>query len=125
MSFGPLPSRSCRGPMTVLPLHRIHNRHCWHRSTGFTALPAVSNQQEVISPTSASSLIETGAPKRDEDRTMTNIKPLGRHRMLGQLSAIASLSVALGACNFTGTEVLTASVPDDYRHRHPIAIQEA
>jgi pilus assembly protein CpaD len=41
------------------------------------------------------------------------------------LSAIASLSVVLGACNFTGSEAVTASVPDDYRQRHPIAIQEA
>jgi pilus assembly protein CpaD len=56
---------------------------------------------------------------------MRNTKPLGRHRMLGQLSAIASLSVVLGACNFTGSEAVTASVPDDYRQRHPIAIQEA
>ena|SRR5947209_4852329 len=56
---------------------------------------------------------------------MTKMKPLGRNRILGQLCAIAGLSVALGACNFTGAEVVTASVPDDYRQRHPIAIQEA
>jgi pilus assembly protein CpaD len=53
------------------------------------------------------------------------MQPLDRNRMLRQLSAIASLSVALGACNFTGAEVVTASVPDDYRQRHPIAVQEA
>jgi pilus assembly protein CpaD len=56
---------------------------------------------------------------------MTNMQPLGRNRMLRQFGAIASLSVALGACNFTGAEVVTASVPDDYRQRHPIAVQEA
>src|SRR4029079_6652131 len=27
-------------------------------------------------------------------------------------------------CNYTNAEVVTASVPDDYRQRHPIAIQE-
>ena len=31
----------------------------------------------------------------------------------------------LGACNHTNEVVATASVPDDYRLRHPIAIQEA
>jgi pilus assembly protein CpaD len=33
--------------------------------------------------------------------------------------------VALGACQHTSDEVTTASIPDDYRLRHPIAIQEA
>jgi len=41
------------------------------------------------------------------------------------LGALAGLSVALGACTYTNGEVVTASVPDDYRLRHPIAIQEA
>jgi pilus assembly protein CpaD len=45
--------------------------------------------------------------------------------MLRQLGAVAGLSVTLGACNFTGGELVTAGVPDDYRQRHPIAIQEA
>jgi len=35
------------------------------------------------------------------------------------------LAVALGACTHTEEVVATASVPDDYRLRHPIAIQEA
>ena len=33
--------------------------------------------------------------------------------------------MALGACQHTSDEVTTASVPDDYRLRHPIAVQEA
>jgi pilus assembly protein CpaD len=41
------------------------------------------------------------------------------------LSAFVGLSVALGACTNTTGEVVTASVPNDYRLRHPIAIQEA
>jgi pilus assembly protein CpaD len=61
---------------------------------------------------------------RDEDRTMTNRTPVDRHRTLRLLGALAGLSVALGACTHTD-DVLTASVPDDYRLRHPIAIQEA
>jgi pilus assembly protein CpaD len=56
---------------------------------------------------------------------MTNIQPLDRHRTLRRLAALAGLSVALSACTYTSTEVVTASVPDDYRQRHPIAIQEA
>src|SRR5712672_4337884 len=62
---------------------------------------------------------------RDEDRTMTNRTPVDRHRSLRLLSAFVGLSVALGACTNTTGEVVTASVPNDYRLRHPIAIQEA
>jgi len=61
---------------------------------------------------------------RDEDRTMINRTPVDRLRTLRTLSALVGLSVMLGACN-TGAEVVTASVPDDYRLRHPITIQEA
>ena len=39
--------------------------------------------------------------------------------------ALVSLAVVLGACNHTAEVAATASVPDDYRLRHPIAIQEA
>ena len=56
---------------------------------------------------------------------MTNRTPVDRHRTLGLLSALIGLSVALSACTYSGGEVVTASVPDDYRLRHPIAIQEA
>jgi len=48
-----------------------------------------------------------------------------RYRALHLLGALAGLSVALGACTYTSGEVVTASVPDDYRLRHPIAVQEA
>jgi pilus assembly protein CpaD len=61
---------------------------------------------------------------RDEDRTMINRTPVDRLRAVRTLSALVGLSVMLGACN-TGAETVTASVPDDYRLRHPIAIQEA
>lgn len=62
---------------------------------------------------------------RDEDKTMTNTTPRDRLRTLRLLGALAGVSVALGACTYTGAEVVTASVPDDYRLRHPIAVQEA
>src|ERR1700732_2384174 len=62
---------------------------------------------------------------RDEDRTMTSMTPADRHRTLRNLGALVGLSVALGACNYTGGELVTASVPEDYRLRHPIAVQEA
>jgi pilus assembly protein CpaD len=55
---------------------------------------------------------------------MTNNTPVDRYRTLHLLGALVGLSVALGGCN-TGGEVVTASVPDDYRQRHPIAVQEA
>jgi pilus assembly protein CpaD len=62
---------------------------------------------------------------RDEDRTMTDRTPADCYRTLRLLGALAGLSVVLGACNYTTTESVTASVPDDYRLRHPIAVQEA
>jgi pilus assembly protein CpaD len=62
---------------------------------------------------------------RDEDITMSNETPVNRLRALYRLSALVGVSIALGACTSTGTEVVTASVPDDYRLRHPIAIEEA
>jgi pilus assembly protein CpaD len=57
---------------------------------------------------------------------MTYRTALDRRRTLSLLSALAGLSAALGACtNTTGEVVTTAGVPNDYRLRHPIAIQEA
>jgi pilus assembly protein CpaD len=46
-------------------------------------------------------------------------------RSLCRLGVFAGLSLMLGACNTSGEVVTTASVPDDYHQRHPIAIQEA
>jgi pilus assembly protein CpaD len=56
---------------------------------------------------------------------MTNRTTVDRYRNLRRLGALVGLSAVLGACTLTGTEVVTASVPDDYRLRHPIAIEEA
>jgi pilus assembly protein CpaD len=56
---------------------------------------------------------------------MTHRTPIDHHRTLRLLCTLAGLSVALGACTYTGGEVVTASVPEDYRLRHPIAIEEA
>jgi pilus assembly protein CpaD len=56
---------------------------------------------------------------------MTTMTPVDCHRSLRLLGALAGLSVVLSACTYTGAEVVTASVPDDYRLRHPIAVQEA
>jgi len=56
---------------------------------------------------------------------MTDRRNLDRLQTLRRLSALISLSAALGACTVYGGEVVTASVPNDYRQRHPIAVQEA
>ena len=40
-------------------------------------------------------------------------------------AALVGLATALGACTHTDEATTTASIPDDYRLRHPIAIQEA
>jgi pilus assembly protein CpaD len=55
---------------------------------------------------------------------MTSGKPADRKRAFRLAGALIGLAVTLGACKHTG-DVTTASVPDDYRQRHPIAIQEA
>ena len=55
---------------------------------------------------------------------MTSEKPADRKRAFRLAGALIGLAVTLGACKHTG-DVTTASVPDDYRQRHPIAIQEA
>jgi pilus assembly protein CpaD len=55
---------------------------------------------------------------------MTNRTSADRYRTLRLLGALVGLSAVLGACTYTG-EVVTATVPDDYHLRHPIAVQEA
>jgi pilus assembly protein CpaD len=56
---------------------------------------------------------------------MTAKLPADRNRALRIAGALVGLAVVLGACTHTDDAVTTASVPDDYRLRHPIAIQEA
>jgi pilus assembly protein CpaD len=56
---------------------------------------------------------------------MTARTPVECRRAFRIAGALVGLSVALGACTHTEEVVATASVPDDYRLRHPIAIQEA
>src|SRR3954470_23409231 len=49
---------------------------------------------------------------------------LNPKRAFRTAGTLLGLCIALGACTHTD-EVLTASVPNDYRQRHPIAIEEA
>jgi len=55
---------------------------------------------------------------------MTIRIPVDRNRAYRMAGALVGLAVALGACTHTEEAATTASV-DDYRVRHPIAIQEA
>ncbi len=56
---------------------------------------------------------------------MTTRTSLARSRAIRMAVALVGSAVALGACTHTDDAVTTASIPDDYRQRHPIAIQEA
>jgi pilus assembly protein CpaD len=57
---------------------------------------------------------------------MTVRTSLDRSRALRAAGALIGLAVALSGCMHTGEEAATmASIPDDYRLRHPIAIEEA
>ena len=55
---------------------------------------------------------------------MTAKLPADRNRAFRLAGALLGVAVALGACKHVNEEV-TASFPEDYRQRHPIAIQEA
>jgi pilus assembly protein CpaD len=55
---------------------------------------------------------------------MTAKIPVDRNRAFRMAGALVGLAVVLAACTHTEEE-LTASVPNDYRLRHPIAIEEA
>jgi pilus assembly protein CpaD len=54
---------------------------------------------------------------------MTTQTKVDRRQRWRLLAALVGLSVALGACQQT-TEIVTATVPTDYRLRHPIAVTE-
>jgi pilus assembly protein CpaD len=57
---------------------------------------------------------------------MTTAKmPVDRKRAFHMAGALVGLAMVLGACTHTDEVVSAASYPDDYRQRHPIAIQEA
>jgi pilus assembly protein CpaD len=56
---------------------------------------------------------------------MTAHLPVDRNRALRLAGALLGAAVALGACTHTDQVATTASVPDDYKQRHPIAIQES
>src|SRR2546421_13043280 len=57
---------------------------------------------------------------------MKSKKPADPRRALRLAGTLIGLSVALSACKHTTDDVVTtASAPNDYRLRHPIAVQEA
>jgi pilus assembly protein CpaD len=55
---------------------------------------------------------------------MTATTPVDRNRTFRMAGVLVALAVALGACTHTGDEVTTSSIPDDYRLRHPIVVEE-
>jgi pilus assembly protein CpaD len=55
---------------------------------------------------------------------MTTKQPADLRRRARVAVALAAVSLAVGACTHTSEEV-TASIPNDYRLRHPIVIQES
>jgi pilus assembly protein CpaD len=54
---------------------------------------------------------------------MTTKIPVDRSRTFRMAGVLVGLAVVLGAC--AHHEEVTASIPDDYRQRHPIVIEEA
>src|ERR1700753_3636652 len=124
--------RNCRSRTTALRRPPIHNRRCSPASTASTAFPAATIRSEATAAISVSSSIDMNRPNdapREANMT-TNRLPAQRHfsrglRSLLGLGALLGVSVALGACQETTHELVMASTPDDYRFRHPIAIEES
>ena len=56
---------------------------------------------------------------------MTFKRPADRKRALRLTAALIGVSVALAACKHNTELVMQAGVPNDYRLRHPIAVEEA
>jgi pilus assembly protein CpaD len=56
---------------------------------------------------------------------MTTKTPVDRNRSFRTAGALVALAVVLGACTHTGDQATTPTIPDDYRQRHPIAVEEA
>jgi pilus assembly protein CpaD len=56
---------------------------------------------------------------------MTLPKLLDRSRSVRLAGLAIGLATALSACTHTEDRVTTASIPEDYRQRHPIAVEEA
>lgn len=56
---------------------------------------------------------------------MTARIPVDRKRAFRSAGALVGLAMTLGACMHTDNVATPVSYPDDYRQRHPIAIQEA
>jgi pilus assembly protein CpaD len=54
---------------------------------------------------------------------MTRNTQAGRFKALSLFGTLAASAIMLGGCNVTN-DVVTGSVPDDYRLRHPIAVTE-
>jgi pilus assembly protein CpaD len=56
---------------------------------------------------------------------MTRRISLDRRRTLRLAGTLVGVAVGLGACTHTDGVPTTAAIPDDYRMRHPIAVEEA
>ncbi len=55
---------------------------------------------------------------------MSKTQASGRRRSQLLTGILAGLSLALGACTYTGEQIVTGEIPDDVRLRHPIAVEE-
>ncbi len=55
---------------------------------------------------------------------MTDSFSQARQQKLRMAVVLAGLAVVLGACNHTNDAIVTAGIPEDYRQRHPITVQE-
>src|ERR1700726_1637052 len=103
--------------MTDLRLCRIHRPTCWAASTASMGCRATSNRRGIIAVPMALLPTEAG-----QGQNMTPTFPVDRHSALRIAAALVGIAAVLGACTHTD-EVTTATVPDDYRLTHPIAIQ--
>src|SRR6201986_2334497 len=106
--------------MTDSPRRPIRRPNCSAISIASTACPAaIRSRQAAIAAPTALSPTEAGS----EPMTARTSQNFGRS--LRVAGALVGVAVALGACVHDNNREVVMSVPDDYRLRHPIAVEEA
>src|ERR1700756_5489561 len=115
--------RICRVPTTGLPPRRIRRASCSAPSIASMACPGASSRHAAIAAPTA--LSPTRAGLGFEPMTARTLLDLGHPgRACRMAGALIGVALSLGGCLHTEAET-QASIPADYRLRHPIAVEEA
>src|ERR1700751_4266356 len=107
--------------MTASSRRPIRKPNCSAASIASTACPAPPSRHAIIAAPTALSPIEAGwGPE-----TMTTMTSHMRRRVGRTTAILIGLGLSLGGCMHDGLVATAKNFPDDYRLRHPIAVEEA